>query len=178
MNNYSNDDLLQFDEFKTIQAASILLKKASGCMNYLALIKMLYIADCKALSTWGKSITDSCYSITENGIILSEVFDLINEFKPGKIWKLYLQKNGSFIKLIKEPGEDELCKADEKLLKCIFNNEIINEFNKIDYNIIINSNRKIITIEEILLNSGLSSECINSTIKDLYHHICVMKILK
>jgi uncharacterized phage-associated protein len=46
-----------FDERKAAQAAAYLLKKHDGRLNFMKLIKLLYLADRKSLLENGKPIT-------------------------------------------------------------------------------------------------------------------------
>src|SRR4051812_27718977 len=71
--------LPRFREDKTTQAAALLLKWAGGRMNYMKLIKLLYLADRTALLRWGRPITFARPISMRHGPVLSEVLDLINE---------------------------------------------------------------------------------------------------
>ena len=52
---------LAFNEKKATQAAAIFLRLAGNELNYMVLIKYLYLVDRKALSEWGRPITNDRY---------------------------------------------------------------------------------------------------------------------
>ena len=52
---------LRFREAKTTQAAARLLTLRGGRMNYMKLLKLLYIVEREALLNWGRPVTaDRC----------------------------------------------------------------------------------------------------------------------
>ena len=116
----------QFDEAKTTQAAAMLLKENGGKMNYMKLIKLLYLADREALSKWERPITGDLYVAMPKGPVLSIVLDKINSGRnPSGVksyWHKYISSpEGYNVKLLKhEPGFDELSKREKELLKSIF----------------------------------------------------------
>lgn len=116
----------QFNEAKTTQAAAFLLKENGGKMNYMKLIKLLYLADREALSRWERPITGDAYVSMPKGPVLSRVLDKINSGRnPSGVqsyWHQYISSpEGYNIKLLKhEPGFDELSKREKELLKIIF----------------------------------------------------------
>lgn len=67
-----------FNEKKATQAAALFLKKAGGSMDYMKLIKLLYLADRHALIHWERPITGGSYFLTKHGPVLNNVLDLIN----------------------------------------------------------------------------------------------------
>jgi len=50
-----------FNEAKATQAAALLLKLRGGRMNYMKLIKLLYLVDRTALIRWGRPVTFDSY---------------------------------------------------------------------------------------------------------------------
>lgn len=66
-----------FDERKAAQAAAYLLKKHNGRLNYMKLIKLLYLADRKALLDYGKPITGDRMAAMPKGPILCGILELI-----------------------------------------------------------------------------------------------------
>src|SRR5271155_4089348 len=63
---------------KTIQAIGVLLR-ADGVkrMNYMRLLKLLYMADRESLRETGRPITGGPVTAMERGPVLEEVYDLI-----------------------------------------------------------------------------------------------------
>jgi uncharacterized phage-associated protein len=48
---------LSFDESKATEAAAFLLSRSDQTMNYMKLIKLLYLTDREALIRWGRPIS-------------------------------------------------------------------------------------------------------------------------
>jgi len=116
----------QFNEAKTTHAAAFLLKENGGKMNYMKLIKLLYLADREALSQWERPITGDVYVSMPKGPVLSRVLDKINSGRnPSGVksyWHKYISSpEGYNVKLLKnEPAYDELSKREKELLNKIF----------------------------------------------------------
>jgi len=68
-----------FNETKATQAAARFLHLADDHLNYMVLIKLLYLADREALVRWGRPITFDTYYTMKYGPMLSNVHDLITE---------------------------------------------------------------------------------------------------
>lgn len=115
---------LPFNERKTTQAAARFLKLAGGRMNYMKLIKLLYLADRGAFLGWGRPISGDKYFLMKLGPVLSEVHDLITEVPcpNDKVsWTAYISPPSNHeVELKAEPGNDELSKAEERLIDEIF----------------------------------------------------------
>jgi uncharacterized phage-associated protein len=67
-----------FDERKAAQAAAFLLSRHEGHLNYMKLIKLLYLADRRALIARGLPITGDRMVSMPKGPVLSGILDLIN----------------------------------------------------------------------------------------------------
>ena len=112
----------KFDEVKTTQAAAYLLKKHGSQMKYLALLKLLYLADREALKEIETPITGDRYVSMKNGPVLSRVKDLITEEEAVRpYWEQYITAPTSYaVSLSQDPGTDELCEAEEEILDRIY----------------------------------------------------------
>jgi uncharacterized phage-associated protein len=115
---------LAFNETKVTHATAYLLEFESKRMNYVKLIKLLYIADREALNRWGRPITTDCYVSMDKGPVLSKTFDLITEGREPGIsspWFEYISFPSNYeVSLIKDCPKDELSPAEENLLKEIY----------------------------------------------------------
>ena len=82
-----------FDERKAAQAASILLERSGGSMDYLKLVKLLYLADRAALIETEAPITDDHYASMKHGPVPCQVLELILQEHPAEdsIWASYRQ---------------------------------------------------------------------------------------
>jgi|688.fasta_scaffold277955_1 uncharacterized phage-associated protein len=116
--------LPHFNEAKAVQIAGFFLRLAGGEMNYMKLVKLMYLVDRTALAEWGRSLTyDEMYAL-KHGPILSFVLDLIDEGVPPNsesIWCQHISPPSSYeIKLIKETLTTKLSRAEKNLIGRVF----------------------------------------------------------
>jgi len=115
---------LRFNEKKTTQAAARFLKQSQGRMNYMKLMKLLYLADRGALLNWGRPITGDPYFSMKLGPILSAVHDLVTEVPcpdEERFWTAHISPPSNYeVELRADPGNDELSRAEEKLIDEVF----------------------------------------------------------
>ena len=88
---------------------------------------MLYIADRIALERLETPITGDRYFSIKYGPVLSEVYDLIKGKSAGNtlfLWQGFISPregyNGYFVSLKQDPGNDELCEAEEEILRSVY----------------------------------------------------------
>lgn len=114
----------RFKEKKTTQAACALLRRASGGMNYMVLVKLLYLADREALLRWGRPVTFDRYVSMDKGPVLSRTLDLINEGVPpgwDSYWEDHIGKSGPYeVQISEDCGDGELSEAELELLDQVF----------------------------------------------------------
>lgn len=79
---------MRFDEEKVTEAAAFLLELRGGCMHYIKLLKLLYIADREAFSDWGTPISNDNYVSMDHGPVLSQTYNLIRD--GGRFWSAYI----------------------------------------------------------------------------------------
>src|SRR5580700_367699 len=80
---------------KTIQAIGVLFRHDGvRRMNYMRLLKLLYIADREAVKETGRPITGGPLMAMERGPVLQEVYDLIRgQHAAMPFWDRYFRKN-------------------------------------------------------------------------------------
>lgn len=114
----------RFREDKATQAAALLLGWAGGSMNYMKLIKLLYLADRRALTRWGRPITFARAVSMKHGPVLSEVLDLINEGNPPgtrSLWNGAVSTPANYeVRLNRHCPADDLSDAEEAVLAEVF----------------------------------------------------------
>ena len=114
----------RFREDKATQAAALLLGWAGGSMNYMKLIKLLYLADRTALVRWGRPITFARAVSMKHGPVLSEVLDLINEGNPPgtrSLWNRAVSSPANYeVRLNGACAADDLSDAEEAVLGEVF----------------------------------------------------------
>ncbi len=110
-----------FNEKKAAQAAARFLKLSGGSMNYMILIKDLYLLDRGALLGWGRLVTcDDIYEM-KLGPVLSRIHDLITEQQERQgIWTRCIARLEFDVKLKEDPGDDELSEAEEEMIDSVF----------------------------------------------------------
>ena len=81
-----------FDIRKAVAATGFLCELNGGSIDMLKVIKMLYIADRKALLEWHRPITGDSFWSLEHGPIVSRIYDLIRGQIGGpemEIWRSF-----------------------------------------------------------------------------------------
>jgi uncharacterized phage-associated protein len=115
----------RFNERKATQVAGRFLALAGREMPYISLIKLMYLTDREGLIRWGAPLTNDTYYSLNKGPILSAVMDLIVDGPQAgfqSYWAAHI--SGPLptytIKLIDEPGSDELSDAEDGLIREVF----------------------------------------------------------
>ncbi len=110
----------KFNPSKTTQAAAEFLKRNSNRMNYMKLIKLLYLTDRECLRLWERPISGDSYFSMARGPVLSHILDLIlNEDTPGNpsYWLSYISEPEHYeVKLIRDPSNDELSEREINII--------------------------------------------------------------
>lgn len=111
-----------FDELKAAQAASVLLERAGGSMEYIKLIKLLYLADSAALIETESPITGDRYVSMKYGPVLSSVLNLIKQDHPREdsMWHRYVRRHNWEVELADRAESTHLSEYDIDLLNEIF----------------------------------------------------------
>jgi uncharacterized phage-associated protein len=112
-----------FREDKTSQMAARYLKMAGGRMQYILLLKLLYLADKQMLVRWGKPITYDKWCSMKCGPVLSATYDLIKEDRTGgndTLWSRFIRTEGNDVVLINDPGDDDLSRAEDAILQSVY----------------------------------------------------------
>ncbi len=114
-----------FNELKSAQAASFLISLHGGKLNYMVLIKLLYLADRQTLLELGYTITGDSFVSMPKGPVLSRILDLITmgKHKERTPWFRYISEPRDYeVKLAERaPAKrDELSKYETKVLQEIY----------------------------------------------------------
>ena len=99
-----------FNEKKAAQAAALLILRNGGEMNYLALMKLLYLVDREALLRFGKPITGDRVVAMKHGPVLSRVYDLVSQKKqesPQSEWHKFIPRPNTYVFTVKFSGLPE-----------------------------------------------------------------------
>lgn len=129
----------KFNLEKTVEAVALLLKLHGGTMRYLALLKMLYMADRIALERIEQPISGDIYVSMKFGPVLSRVYDLIKGKEVGgaiNFWSKHISSRPEnysssgydyTIKLLDDPSDDELSEEEIEIL-----NEVYRKYGGVD----------------------------------------------
>jgi uncharacterized phage-associated protein len=114
----------KFDTKKAAQAAHLLLQLAGGRLNYLVLIKLLYLSDRTALLQLEAPITGDRLASLPFGPVVSHILDLI-KWGPANAadapwFDAVSPPIGYDVKAVDDPGTDELSNAEVSVLKDVF----------------------------------------------------------
>lgn len=115
----------KFNPRKTAQAAAHIARRHGGAINYMKLIKLLYLADRQMLLDHGTVITGDRHVAMKHGPVLSQVLNLINEgdrdnerspwfdlFRAAENYEVSLKPDAS-------TETDELSRYEVKLLETV-----------------------------------------------------------
>jgi uncharacterized phage-associated protein len=103
----------RFNFEKTLQASAVLLRRDGKRMSRLRLLKLLYIADRELLAVKARTITGDRVVAMKYGPVLSQTYDLIKglEARAGE-WDEFIHSEGHAIELRRDPGLDDLSRAE------------------------------------------------------------------
>jgi uncharacterized phage-associated protein len=102
-----------FDPEKAAQAAAVLLRFDDHRMEYMRLLKLLYIADRESILETGRPIVTSLTTAMDHGPLSSDIYDLIKgEVKAEALWSRYIKTHGHDAHLINDPGRGGLSKYE------------------------------------------------------------------
>lgn len=112
-----------FNERRSTQAAAFLIRRNGNKLNYMKLIKLLYLVDRTALIKWQQPITGDTYYSLPYGPIVSKILDKIssgpNPESPD-YWSSIIMKSQDdsySVTTIDETEYDELSKREIRLLE-------------------------------------------------------------
>lgn len=115
-----------FNERKALQAAGRLIQLAGGEMNYLALMKLLYLVDREALVHLGRPITGDKVVAMKHGPVLSHIFDLVSQKKrrlPTSDWHKFIPRPSAYVYTLRfagVPDLSELSEAEEAIIDEVY----------------------------------------------------------
>ena len=119
-----------FDEQKAAQAAAYLLRRHGEPMPYIKLIKLLYLADRRALIETGYPITGDRLVSMPKGPVLSQILDLITweSRDEGSEWRKHVSLPFNYLVMAIGPRDQgRLSDYDRSALDAVFD-----EFGRMD----------------------------------------------
>jgi uncharacterized phage-associated protein len=114
-----------FKEPVVTQMAAYLLKKRGNRMAVLKLIKLLYLAERKAVSKWGEPMSGDHFVSMPHGPVLSQTYELIkSQPAPDEVspWHDLIRDEDNYEVSLKRDIEDfdELSKAEMRILDEVY----------------------------------------------------------
>lgn len=122
----------RFDAQKAAQAANKLLRLTGGERNYMELVKLIYLADRKALLQLEVPITGDRFVALPHGPALNHILELIQwgpvDERDAPWFAAVSPPFGYNLKALPACREDELSDAEDQMLK-----EVFQEFGKLNW---------------------------------------------
>jgi uncharacterized phage-associated protein len=112
----------KFDERKASQVAGRLISQGGGEMNYMALLKLLYLIDRESLLRWGKTVTGDKVVAMKCGPVLSHIFDLVSQKKqelPKSAWHNLIPRPAPYVYTVRFSGAADTSALSEAELALI-----------------------------------------------------------
>ena len=111
--------VFRIDVLKTIQAICLILKEMkTDRLEYISILKLLYIADRASFADRGAPITGDVPVAMKNGTVPSATFALVNKDREEDLplWLQYLHREDYDLIMKNDPGTDRLSRYEEKKL--------------------------------------------------------------
>ena len=110
-----------YSEIRAAQMAAYLLLKSDGQMAYIRLLKLLYLAERRAMARWGDSISGDHFVSMPKGPVLSQTYDLIKGDSSDSPWNTLIKGERNYeVSVLDGIGIDdldELSKAELDILQ-------------------------------------------------------------
>lgn len=176
-----------FNERKAAQVAHLLLRLRGGRMSYLKLIKLMYLIDRAALIKWGRPVTFDHVVSMDNGLVLSETYNLIvggDQPETHKDWNELISSPTDYevAALDADTAYDELSDAEELLVRQIFEAkgkksrwELVEEHHELPEWIDPDGSSIPLNFDEILKKSGQRSYADIETIGNELENIALLE---
>src|SRR6266545_5521597 len=113
----------EFNERKATAAAAVMLRRSGGRMNYMKLIKLLYLAERESLKRYGRPICGDDYYSLPKGPVLSIILNLIKanreeeEWDGDDFWLRHVRRTNHDVELVSDPGSSVLSEAEIEILQ-------------------------------------------------------------
>lgn len=113
-----------FNEKKATQLAAAFIERSGGVLNYMKLIKLMYMADRAALVGWARPITGDAYLAMKHGPVLGETYSMISDgHSPASdsYWFAYVKRTGQYDVSLSQPcPPNNLSDAERAVIEKIF----------------------------------------------------------
>jgi len=113
----------RFNEKKSTEAATLLLKLKGGRSDYWWIIKMLYLVDREAFKRWERPVTYDIYGSLQYGPVVMSIYNIIKKNISSPFWKSYIVTlpKESEVMLNGSPAPvKKLSRAEVELINLVF----------------------------------------------------------
>lgn len=127
--------VFRFDAEKSLQAVAYLLRRESAHrMNYMRLLKILYIAEREAFAESSKPITGSRVVATHRGPILDDILRSIRgQHRSAPLWAECFRLDNYYVEMFHDPGVGRLSRyAMEKLEQVAIRHQADDEWEMVE----------------------------------------------
>jgi len=100
-----------FDEAKAAQIAAHVISKNGGVFDHYDLAKFFYDLDREALNKWGQPVVGGTYRLFAFGPIIYEQYRA-SAHGVQNFYSAFIQRSGNQLSVIRDPGDDDLSKAE------------------------------------------------------------------
>jgi len=111
----------KFKERKAVELAYKFLTLNDGKMNYLKLLRLMYLAERESLKLYDRPITFDIFVLNYYGVVGSHCMSLVRT--GGQIWSVYLspRTNAKKVNIYSSAMQyEKLCKAEMTLIESVF----------------------------------------------------------
>lgn len=110
----------RFNQTKATQVAGAFLRAYDGNLNYMKLIKLMYLADRLALTERGSPVIGDRYVSMAHGPVMSHVYDLIRgRERDSSYWDQHITRAESDnynLELKSDPGSGDLSRRELRII--------------------------------------------------------------
>lgn len=115
---------LCFNEKKATQLAAAFIERSGGKLNYMKLIKLMYMADRAALVRWARPISGDAYLAMKHGPVLSDTYTMISDGQnpsSQSLWFEFIERSGKYdVSLLKPCPPANLSEAERGVIDDTF----------------------------------------------------------
>lgn len=111
---------IMFTVKKVTQMTAGFVRQAGGRINYVHLMKMLYVADRQMLLKYHVPISYDQWFSMKDGPILSRTLDYIRSRVRSEHWSACFETVGLELVMLKDPGDDELSIAEDHVIADVY----------------------------------------------------------
>jgi uncharacterized phage-associated protein len=120
-----------FNQRKATEIAAFFLAHSDGSMEYMKLIKLMYLVERESFARCGHPMIFDSYFCMKNGPVMSNTYDLIKDrYNGGKFWSDHIATDGYKVCLVGSLPEKTITDMEEVVLVAV--NKTFSSWNQWD----------------------------------------------